>query len=188
MCLNRSFLWKLAPFWRVLEDIERMLWMNLIISRHVRLISPSFTTISSLKKRHFTWTYQKLPMDGPSYRNTNTYIKASFSRCEVIHIECEAKILSICSFKNKSVRTTMRLKWTFWDILGHCDLWDNLGRFGKIFNKMFSLDLMTKSPTLSVHQLKHVLYHSLLPELWTALHQLHRLQFWTLIAISLPPN
>ena len=32
---------------------------------------------------------------------------------------------------NKSVRTTMHLKWAFWDILGHFGTtWDILGHFG----------------------------------------------------------
>ena len=48
----------------------------------------------------------------------------------------------IVLIKNKSVRTTMRLKWAFWDILGHFGtFWDNSEDF------LTSLDLLDGFPS-----------------------------------------
>ena len=46
-------------------------------------------------------------------------------------------------YKNKSVRTTMRLKWAFWDILG---------QFGRLFDEFGAFRLFYQSfPTIFSH-------------------------------------
>ena len=50
--------------------------------------------------------------------------------------EADANSRQTRVWNNKSVRTTLRLNWTFWDILGHFGIfWDILGPFGRLFDK-----------------------------------------------------
>ena len=46
-------------------------------------------------------------------------------------------LLKQITFINKSLRTTMRLKWTFWDIFGYFGtFWDILGHLGTLWDNL----------------------------------------------------
>ena len=66
-------------------------------------------------------------------------IKAIYRLYSILRQSSSMNIVEILDNKqhNKSVRTTMCLKWTFWDIFGHfMTSWDILGHFGTLWDNL----------------------------------------------------
>ena len=89
-------------------------------------LCPSFMAIWEQELRE-GW---KLKID---FSDTSSYMIIFFSMHKIL-TETYLHYVSLrrCP-RNKSVGTTMRLKWTFWDIWGHLEtFWDILGHIGTI--------------------------------------------------------